>query len=62
MHAVGVKLPAISARDIVRAEKYVMRQVYYSPRYVLRRLRYAHSAAELLALARKGTRFLLRRF
>ena len=40
--------------EILRAERYVARRVYSSPRYLLRRLRYATSAAEVLSLARKG--------
>src|SRR5207253_9684822 len=57
-----IRTATMSRADIIRAEEFVMRQVYYSPRYVLRRLRYANSAAELLALVRKGAKFLLRRF
>lgn len=57
-----MRTATLSRAEIVRAEKYVMRQVYYSPRYVLRRLRYANSRSELLALARKGAQFLLQRF
>lgn len=57
-----IRTATMSRDEILRAEKYVMRQVYYSPRYMMRRLRYANSGAELGALARKGARFVLGRF
>ncbi|WP_197525315.1 B12-binding domain-containing radical SAM protein [Pseudobythopirellula maris] len=57
-----VRTETMSRAEILKAEKYVMRQVYSSPRYLLRRLSYAGSPSEVLALARKGTRFLMRRF
>ena len=39
----------MSPDEILRAEKYVMRRVYSSPHYNLRRLRYATNGAELPA-------------
>jgi radical SAM superfamily enzyme YgiQ (UPF0313 family) len=57
-----VRTATMTSTEIVRAEKYVMRQVYYSPPYLLRRLRYVNSPRELFALAKKGAGFLMRRF
>ena len=50
------------AQEIVEAEKYLMRKVYYSPQYVWRLLRYASSRAEVGALVRKGWKFLVGRY
>lgn len=57
-----IRTKTMSPEEIVKAEKYLMRKVYYSPRYVFRRLRYASGPEELTALARKGVRFLAGRF
>jgi radical SAM superfamily enzyme YgiQ (UPF0313 family) len=57
-----VRTATMTSGEIVRAEKYVMRQVYYSPSYLLRRLRYVNSPRELFALAQKGVSLFLRRF
>jgi radical SAM superfamily enzyme YgiQ (UPF0313 family) len=57
-----IRTAHLSAEEITRAEKYLMRKVYYSPSYLLRRLRYVASGGELLALARKGARVLLHRW
>lgn len=54
-----VRTAGMSAAEIERAERYVKRKVYYSPRYLLRRARYARGTGELGALARKGMRFLV---
>jgi radical SAM superfamily enzyme YgiQ (UPF0313 family) len=56
-----VRTATMTPADIIRAEKYVKRNVYYSPRYVLRRLRYISSGRELFALAYKGVAFLFQR-
>jgi radical SAM superfamily enzyme YgiQ (UPF0313 family) len=53
-----VRTEEMSAEEILRAERYVARRVYGSPRYLLRRLRYAGSPGEILALARKGATLL----
>jgi hypothetical protein len=52
----------MSAKDILKAEKYVVRNVYYSPKYLYRRLRYASSPSEVVALMRKGTSLLMGRY
>jgi radical SAM superfamily enzyme YgiQ (UPF0313 family) len=57
-----VRTATMTPAEIVRAEKYVMRKVYHSPSYVLRRLRYVTGPRELFALAYKGARFLMGRF
>lgn len=57
-----IRTKTMSPAEIVKAEKYVMRNVYYSPSYLLRRLRYTRSPSEILSLARKGTSLLLGRF
>jgi anaerobic magnesium-protoporphyrin IX monomethyl ester cyclase len=51
----------LTAEEITRAMKYVMKQVYFKPGYLWRRLRYAMSGDELLALLRKGIRLLFGR-
>jgi anaerobic magnesium-protoporphyrin IX monomethyl ester cyclase len=57
-----VRTATMSREEIVKAEKYVMRKVYFSPEYLFRRLRYAASPMELSALAKKGVSFVLGRF
>jgi len=57
-----VRTETMGPEEILRAEKYVMRKMYFSPHYLMRRLRYAASGAELAALARKGMKFALGRF
>jgi hypothetical protein len=57
-----IRTATMSPEEIVQAEKYVMRKVYYSPQYLLRRMRYASSVSELSALAKKGAMFLAGRF
>jgi len=57
-----VRTETMTPEEIVEAEKYLMRKVYYSPRYVWRRLRYASSGAEFGALVRKGFKFLAGRY
>lgn len=52
----------LSPEEILRAERYVMRSVYYSPRFILRRLKYINGPAELLAVARKSLTFLQGRY
>ena len=52
----------LSPVEILRAERYVMRSVYYSPRFILRRLKYINGPAELLAVARKSLTFLQGRY
>jgi radical SAM superfamily enzyme YgiQ (UPF0313 family) len=57
-----IRTAALSREEIIRAEKYVMRKVYYSPRYLFRRLRYARDPAEVVVLAKKGLKFVMGRF
>lgn len=57
-----IRTATMSADEITRAEKLLMRKVYYAPHFLWRRLRYAANGAELLALARKGSRLLLNRY
>lgn len=57
-----IRTDHLSAEEVTRAEKYLMRKVYYSPAYLMRRLRYITSGREMLALARKGARVLFRRW
>jgi radical SAM superfamily enzyme YgiQ (UPF0313 family) len=57
-----IRTKHLSAEEVARAEKYLIRKVYYSPSYLLRRLRYVASSKELFALARKGARVLLHRW
>jgi len=52
----------LTAEEVTQAEKWAMRQVYFSPSYLLRRYRYAISGKELLALMRKGSRLVLGRY
>jgi anaerobic magnesium-protoporphyrin IX monomethyl ester cyclase len=59
-HAV-FRTTSLSAEEIVEAEKYVMRKVYYTPSYVLRRFRYASNLGEIATLARKGLRLFFQR-
>jgi radical SAM superfamily enzyme YgiQ (UPF0313 family) len=53
---------SMTAEEVARAEKYLMRKVCYSPSYLARRLRYITSGKELLALVRKGAKVLFRRW
>lgn len=57
-----VRTATMSSEEILKAEKYVMRKVYRSPQYLMRRLRYASSPSELSALAKKGVSFVMGRF
>jgi anaerobic magnesium-protoporphyrin IX monomethyl ester cyclase len=59
-HAV-FRTETLSPDEIVEAEKYVMRKVYYTPSYVLRRFRYASNMSEIATLARKGFRLFFQR-
>jgi radical SAM superfamily enzyme YgiQ (UPF0313 family) len=53
-----IRTESMSAEEITAAERYVMRKVYSSPGFLLRRLKYAMSLQELFALARKGVKLL----
>ncbi len=57
-----IRTTALSREEIIRAEKHVMRKVYYSPRYLFKRLRYATNRTEVVALARKGVKLLTGRY
>jgi radical SAM superfamily enzyme YgiQ (UPF0313 family) len=59
-HAV-FRTATLSPEEIVRAERYLMLKVYYSPSYIFRRFRYAASIKEIATLARKGFRLLIQR-
>jgi len=54
-----VRTASMSSAEILKAEKYVVRNVYYSPRYLYRRLRYSSSPSEIFALMRKGASLFL---
>lgn len=58
----AIRTAHMSADEITRAEKLLMRKVYYAPRFLLRRLRYAANAGEILALLKKGSRLVLHRY
>jgi len=53
-----IRTEAMSAEEITQAERYVMRKVYYSPAFLVRRLKYATTLDELFALARKGVKLI----
>ena len=57
-----VRTATMSREDILKAERYVMRKVYWSPGYVLKRLRYASSVPEWSALVKKGVAFVMGRY
>jgi Fe-S oxidoreductase len=62
VHSSVIRTDTMRAEEITRAEKLLMRGVYYSPRFIWRRLRYVANAAELTAIAKKGKRLLLGKY
>jgi len=57
-----VRTETMTADQVTAAEKQVMRKVYFSPSYLIRRFRYAMNLRELTALARKGSKLLVGRY
>lgn len=53
-----IRTETMSAEEITRAERYVIRKVCYTPGFLARRLRYTGSLAELFSLARKGVKLI----
>jgi len=51
-----IRTEHLSRDELTRAEKRAMRKVYSSPAFMARRLRYAMSGADLLALVKKGVK------
>ncbi len=48
----------LTADEVVRAARYLMRRVYYSPSYIVKRFRYAANFREIVTLTRKGLKLL----
>lgn len=55
-----VRTQQLTAEEVARAERYLMRKVYYTPSYIVKRFRYAANTKEIATLARKGLKLLLR--
>jgi radical SAM superfamily enzyme YgiQ (UPF0313 family) len=56
-----IRTETLSPEEIVQAERYVMRKIYYTPSYIYRRFRYAANVKEIAMLARKGLQLFLKR-
>lgn len=54
-----VRTDAMSADDILRAITHARRRVYFSPRFIWRRLRYMHDVRDLGAVVRKVARLVV---
>jgi hypothetical protein len=57
-----IRTESLTPEELVRAEQYVMKQVYHSPTYLLRRFRFAANLKECATLARKGIRLFTGRY
>jgi radical SAM superfamily enzyme YgiQ (UPF0313 family) len=55
-----MRTEAMSAEEIRHAIVHARRRVYFSPRFIARRLRYVRDPRDLLAIVRKVTRLLVR--
>ncbi len=56
-----IRTEHLTAEEVVDAQHYLMRKVYYSPSFMLRRMRYAANGKEIASLARKGLKLLFNR-